>query len=97
VPAKPDPISISAYYLSASVPGPATIDTRVKRDGGSVATVAADLVQDGTTRMSALATYGHLAALPDRSRPPRPRPTCRRASGACPTTWRRRRCAPSRR
>jgi acyl-CoA thioesterase len=65
VPAKPDPISISAYYLSASVPGPATIDTRVKRDGGSVATVAADLVQDGTTRMSALATYGHLAALPD--------------------------------
>ena len=65
VPAKPDPISISAYYLSASVPGPATVTTQVKRDGGSVATVAADLVQDGVARISTLATFGDLAALPD--------------------------------
>lgn len=64
VPDKPDPISISAYYLSASVPGPATISTDVKRNGGSVATVAADLVQAGTPRISALATFGDLAALP---------------------------------
>jgi acyl-CoA thioesterase len=70
VPGKPDPISISAYYLSASTPGPARISTDVKRDGGSVATVAAELVQAGAdgveqTRLTALATYGDLDALPD--------------------------------
>jgi len=65
LPDKPDPISISAYYLSASVPGPATIATEVKRAGGSIATVAADLRQGDETRITALATYGDLAALPD--------------------------------
>ena len=62
---KPDPIAVSAYYLSASTPGPATISTRVLRNGGSVATLAADLVQDGVPRITALATYGHLGNLPD--------------------------------
>jgi acyl-CoA thioesterase len=65
VPAKPDPITISAYYLSASAPGPATISTRVLREGRSVATVAADLVQGDTARITALATYGDLTRLPD--------------------------------
>jgi len=65
VPGKSDPISISAYYLSASVPGPATITTEVKRDGGSVATVAAELRQGTDARITALATYGDLSALPD--------------------------------
>ena len=64
-PTKPDPISISAYYLSASTPGPAQVTTRVVREGGSVATVAADLVQDGQPRITALATYGDLGRLPD--------------------------------
>jgi acyl-coenzyme A thioesterase PaaI-like protein len=70
VPGKPDPLSISAYYLSASVPGPARITTEVRRDGGSVATVAADLWQEvpeggSERRLTALATYGDLAGLPD--------------------------------
>ena len=60
LPTKPDPLSISAYYLSASVPGPADVDVRVLREGGSVATVAADLSQGGTARIAALATYGDL-------------------------------------
>jgi hypothetical protein len=68
VPGKPDPISVSAYYLSASVPGPARIATQVKRNGGSVATVAAELWQgapgEGSVRLTALATYGDLGALP---------------------------------
>ena len=63
--AKEDPIAVSAHYLSASTPGPATVSTRVLRDGGSVATLAADLAQDGRTRITALATYGSLGALPD--------------------------------
>jgi len=65
VPDKPDPIAVSAHYLSASTPGPATVSTRVLREGGSAATVAADLVQDGTARLTTLSTYGTLGALPD--------------------------------
>ncbi|PUA79403.1 thioesterase family protein [Nocardioides currus] len=70
VPGKPDPIAVSAYYLSASVPGPATISIRVVRDGGSVATLAADLVQGDPVhgeqaRITVLATYGDLDRLPD--------------------------------
>jgi hypothetical protein len=64
-PGKPDPLAVSAYYLSASVPGPATISTRVLRDGGSVATLAADLVQEDGARLTALATYSALGSLPD--------------------------------
>ncbi len=60
VPGKPDPLAVSAYYLSASVPGPAAVEVRTLREGGSVATVAADLSQDGVARISALATYGDL-------------------------------------
>jgi acyl-CoA thioesterase len=61
LPAKPDPISISAYYLSASVPGPAQVTARVLREGGSLATVAAELRQGDEVRLTALATYGSLA------------------------------------
>src|SRR5690606_8815623 len=53
-PGKPHPLSITAHYLSATRPGPATITTRLVRDGGKVATVAGDLVQDGTGRITAL-------------------------------------------
>ncbi|MFN8194375.1 MAG: thioesterase family protein [Nocardioidaceae bacterium] len=68
LPARPDPIAVSAHYLSAGTPGPATVTTRVLREGGSVATVAADLVQEGDARLSVLATYGDLGALPDDAR-----------------------------
>ncbi len=64
VPAKPDPLAVSAYYLSAATPGPAQVTTRVLREGGSVATVAAELGQEGATRITALATYGDLGAMP---------------------------------
>lgn len=62
---KPHPFSVSAYYVSASVPGPAIIRTRVRREGGTVAVVAADLMQDDQVRITVLATYGDLGALPD--------------------------------
>jgi acyl-CoA thioesterase len=65
LPGKPHPLSVSAYYLSASTPGAAQVSVDVLREGGSVATVAAQLGQEGTTRITALATYGDLRALPD--------------------------------
>jgi acyl-CoA thioesterase len=65
----PDPLTISAYYLSASRPGPAFVRTDVLRSGRSLSTATASIVQvedaQETERLRALATYGDLAALPD--------------------------------
>jgi len=62
----PDPYTISAYYLSPTVAGPATITVRTMRQGRGTTTVAATLSQsseDGTQvvdRITALATFGDL-------------------------------------
>lgn len=61
VPGKPDPLAVSATYLSASRPGPAEVDVRVLRDGGSVATASAELRQGDDVRIAALASFGDLA------------------------------------
>ena len=65
----PDPLSVSSYFLSPSVPGPATVRLRVLRTSRSRATVAASLLQeqDGAEveRISVLATYADLGALPE--------------------------------
>ncbi len=85
--AHPDPFTISAYYLSATRPGRATVTMRRLREGGSTSTYAVDLAQEGQVRISALATYGDLAALPDdvetTATPPDlpPRGECRHLSG----------------
>jgi hypothetical protein len=62
---KKDPLSVSAYYVGASAPGAAEIRTRVIRDGGSVATMAAELWQEDDLRITVLASYGDLARLTD--------------------------------
>jgi acyl-coenzyme A thioesterase PaaI-like protein len=59
-----DPFAVSAHFLSASTPGPATVATRGLREGRTVSTYAVDLEQDGQPRITALATYGDLDALP---------------------------------
>jgi acyl-CoA thioesterase len=65
LPEKPDPLVVSAYYLSASAPGPAVVDIDVRREGGSVATASVDLRQGDDVRITALATYGDLGTLGD--------------------------------
>jgi hypothetical protein len=60
-----DPYTISGYYLSPTVAGPATISVRTMRQGRGTTTVAATLSQaaeDGTQvdRITALATFGDL-------------------------------------
>jgi hypothetical protein len=63
----PDPYTVSAYYLSASRPGPATVRVEPLRLGRGTSTVRATLSQadEGTgepvDRISVLATYGDLA------------------------------------
>lgn len=64
LPSKPDPFAISAHYLSASVPGPAEVSVEVRREGGTLATVAAELSQVGLPRITVLATYGDLGRMP---------------------------------
>ncbi|WP_043270796.1 thioesterase family protein [Streptomyces sp. CT34] len=66
----PDPLTVTAHYLTASVPGPAVIRTEVVRTGRTLSTGTATLVQfaeDGTEveRLRVLAAYGGLATLPD--------------------------------
>lgn len=65
---QPDPVSVSAYYLSPSVPGPATVRVRRVRVGRRRSTVAATLVQqeDGVEveRITALAVFGDLGQHP---------------------------------
>jgi len=66
-----DPFSVSAHYLSASVPGPAYVETEVVRSGGRFSTVAATLVQDvegvRTPRIASHATFGDLDRAHDAS------------------------------
>ncbi|MFD6276765.1 thioesterase family protein [Streptomyces sp. NPDC060209] len=68
-----DPFSVSAHYLTASVPGPAVIRTQVVRTGRTLSTGEASLFQfaeDGTEveRIRVLATYGDLDGLTDEIR-----------------------------
>jgi acyl-CoA thioesterase len=65
---QPDPVSVSAYYLSPTKPGPAVVRVRRVRTGGQRSTVAASLVQQHegreVERITALAVYGDLDRMP---------------------------------
>lgn len=66
----PDPFTISAYYLTASQAGPATIRTETVRTGRTLSTGQASLHQQDAEgneveRIRVLASYGDLDALPD--------------------------------
>lgn len=63
LPAKPDPLAVSAHYLGPSVAGPAQVSTRVVREGGTVGTAEATLLQEGAPKIAVLATYGDLSRL----------------------------------
>lgn len=67
--AHPDPISVSAYYLSAAKHGPARFTTGVVRRGRSMSTGTVSISQsegdEEVERVRALATYGDLTELPD--------------------------------
>ncbi len=64
LPKHPDPVAVSAYYISPAEAGPVTAAVRPLRLGGRTATVAADLKQDDEIRLSVLATYADLDAFP---------------------------------
>lgn len=49
-------IAVSSMFVTRARPGPAVVDTTVLRQGGSVWSLRADLVQDGQVVISALIT-----------------------------------------
>lgn len=59
-----DPFSVSSHFSSASIAGPAYVETRMVRSGGRFSTVSATLIQDvdgvPVPRIAALGTYGNL-------------------------------------
>jgi hypothetical protein len=66
----PDPLTITAHYLTASEPGPAVVRTQTVRAGRSMSTGQASLFQRDAEgreveRIRVIAGYGDLAALPD--------------------------------
>jgi len=65
---QPDPVSVSAYYLSPTAPGPGVVRVRRVRTGGRRSTVAASLVQQHegreVERITVLAVYGDLDRMP---------------------------------
>lgn len=67
LPRHPDPISVSAYYASASTPGAAEIRVQVLRDRGTLAIATAELWQGEELRITTTGTYADLAALHEKS------------------------------
>ena len=63
----PDPLVVSAFYLSAGTAGPTVVETETIRTGRSMATGQVRVLQteggDQVERVRAMATYGDLDAL----------------------------------
>ncbi len=60
---RPDPIALTAHFLSPGKPGPVSIATRVARSGRRFATVTGSLVAgDGRAILQVLGTFGQLVA-----------------------------------
>jgi hypothetical protein len=56
----PHPLAVSAHFLRAPDPGPATIEVETLREGRRVSQYRSRLVQQGQTRVEALITAGAL-------------------------------------
>jgi acyl-CoA thioesterase len=60
---QPHPLAVSAHYAAAPRLGPATVEVETVREGRSVASLRARLLQDGQGRVEALVTAGALPGL----------------------------------
>ncbi|MCC5948865.1 MAG: thioesterase family protein [Nitriliruptoraceae bacterium] len=70
---QPDPVTLTAHFLSPPEPGPIDVEVEPIRTGRRHATVGARLVQDGRERVRLLGAFGDLGTAdgPDRmDRPP---------------------------
>ncbi len=74
--AHPDPVVMSAYFMTAAQPGPVTFRPQVLRRGRQLTTTEVSVVQDTpdgpTERMRALASFGDLSAAETMKQAPAP-------------------------
>jgi hypothetical protein len=59
---RPDPVSITAHYLSPGPPGAAEVAVSIAKAGKRFATVSAAMTQGGRPLLQALGTFGELSA-----------------------------------
>jgi len=70
--AHPDPLSMTSHFVGPTMPGEATVASRVIKRGRSVSVNAVDLVQNGRVTVTSLITWGDLSTLTGPSGPLRP-------------------------
>lgn len=58
---RPDPATVTAHFLTAASPGPATVEAEVLRDGRTHTSARATLVRDGEKLVEVLATLGDMS------------------------------------
>jgi len=58
---RPDPVTITAHYLSPGRPGPAIVSTEVVKRGRTFTTASGSLDADGKRVMQVLGTFGDLS------------------------------------
>jgi acyl-CoA thioesterase len=59
---RPDPVSVTAHYLRSGRPGPVQVETDLLRSGRRFATATATMHAGDDVLLSAIATFGDLAA-----------------------------------
>ncbi len=57
---RPDPVTVTAHYLSPPAPGEVSVDTRIIKPGRSFVTAMAELSQDGRERVRVIGSFGDL-------------------------------------
>ncbi len=63
----PDPVTTTAHFLRPPVPGPATIETKILRQGRRFATGSATMFQDKKPMLAVLSTFSNLSSASGRS------------------------------
>jgi acyl-CoA thioesterase len=61
---RPDPVTITAHYLSPGRPGPAVVDVTVTKQGRAFATATATMSADGRPVLAVVGTFGELSGGP---------------------------------
>lgn len=58
----PDPLSMNSHFLGRTMPGEATVRSRVIKSGRSLSVTAVDLMQNDRVSVTSLITWGELSA-----------------------------------
>lgn len=70
----PDPLTMNSHFLGRTMPGEASIRSRVIKAGRSLSVTAVDLIQNGRVSVTSLVTWGELSTFEGPSGPLLPPP-----------------------